>query len=253
MSIQRLVGKVAIVTGSTAGIGFSIASRLAKEGASVIVSSRKQENVDRAIKKIAESGGCASGIVCNVSSSNDRLSLINHCMETYDKIDILVSNVGTNPHFGPLVSCSEEMWTKIFFNNVTCSSLLSSLALPHLEKSQGNIVFVSSVTGYTPAPFIGAYSVSKAALISLTKALSMEVARSKVRVNCIAPGVIETDFSSALTTNEDLVKSTLKTIPMRRFGKADECAGAVAFLASDDASYITGETVSMDGGMPVRF
>eukprot|EP00116_Pleurobrachia_bachei_P014073 sb/3474335/ len=137
------------------------------------------------------------------------------------------------------------------FNNVTASALLASSFTPCMSGG-GNIVFVSSVAGFQPIPFIGAYSVSKAALISLTKGLANELAGAKIRVNCIAPGIIETDFSSALTSNEKMMKGALAGIPLRRVGSADECAGAVAFLASDDASYITGETICMTGGAPVR-
>ena len=254
MACSRLVNKVAVVTGSTAGIGYSIAKRLANEGASVVISSRKEENVDKAVSECRDEGLDVLGLVCNVSKPEDRENLVNKVHEKYGKTDILVSNVGTNPHMGPINMCDEKTWNKIFYNNVTCSALLASKFTPALAQSgNGNIVFVSSLTGYCPMPFIGAYSVSKAALISLTKALSMELASANIRVNCIAPGVIGTDFSSALTENEKFLKSTLKNIPMRRVGKPEECAGAVAFLVSDDASYITGETVSMDGGIPVRF
>lgn len=252
MACSRLLNKVAVVTGSTAGIGFSIAQRLAEEGATVVITSRKEENVQKAISQCSNLD--VSGIVCNVAKPEDRENLAKHVQEMYGKLDILVSNVGTNPYFGPLNMCDEKMWNKIFYNNVTCSALLASQFTPILSQSDnGNIVFVSSVSGFCPMPFIGPYSVSKAALISLTKALSMELASAKIRVNCIAPGIIETDFSSALTKNESLLKQTLKQVPLRRVGVPDDCAGAVAFLVSDDASYITGETVKMDGGIPVRF
>ncbi|XP_063673751.1 dehydrogenase/reductase SDR family member 4-like [Bolinopsis microptera] len=254
MACSRLVNKVAVVTGSSAGIGFSIAKRLAYEGASVVISSRKDENVQKAVSLCLDEGLDVSGVVCNVSEPEDRENLAKHVNEKYGKMDILVSNVGTNPHFGPVNMCDEKTWGKIFYNNVTCSALLAAKFTPFLAQSgNGNIVFVSSVSGFCPMPFIGAYSVSKAALMSLTKALSVELASANVRVNCIAPGIIETDFSSALTSNPEILKKTLNNVPMRRVGKPDECAGAVAFLVSDDASYITGETVKMDGGIPVRF
>ena len=253
MACTRLVNKVAVVTGSSAGIGFSIAKRLANEGANVIISSRKEENVEKAVAQCLDDGLDVSGIVCNVSKPGDRQNLADHVQEKYGKLDILVSNVGTNPHMGPINTCDEVTWGKILYNNVTCSALLASKFTPILAQSgSGNILFVSSVAGFCPLPFIGAYSVSKAALISLTKALSLELASANIRVNCIAPGIIGTDFSSALTENEAILKRTLKNVPLGRIGKPDECAGAAAFLVSDDASYMTGETVCMDGGIPVR-
>ena len=254
MACSRLTNKIAVVTGSTAGIGLAIARRLAAEGAHVVLSSRKEENVQKAVKSLSAEGLKVTGTVCNVSNAEDRESLLDHVNRNYGKLDILVSNVGTNPAFGPMNMCDEKTWNKIFHNNVTCSALLAAKCTPLLANSgNGNIVFVSSVAGFAPMPFIGPYSVSKAALMSLTKGLAVELASANVRVNCIAPGIIETDFSNALTSNEDMLKKTLKNIPLRRVGTPAECAGAVAFLVSDDASYITGETVKMDGGIPVRF
>ena len=253
MACKRLAGKTAVVTGSTAGIGFHIARRLAGEGAHVVISSRKQDNVDRTVNQLLSEGLEVAGAVCNVSVKEERESLLKHVTDKYGKLDILVSNVGANPTFGPINMCDESTWTKIFHNNVTCGALLAAGFTPLLSQStDGNIVFVSSVAGFQPMPFIGPYSISKAALISLTKGLAAELASANIRVNCIAPGVIETDFSSALTTNEQVMKMALRATPMRRVGKPEECAGAVAFLVSQDASYITGETVAMTGGIPVR-
>ena len=254
MSCLRLVNKVAVVTGSTAGIGFSIAQRIAAEGAKVVISSRSEDNVKKAIHECTSKGLDVSGLVCNVSKSEDRDALLDHVNKNYGKLDILVSNVGTNTQYGPINMCEESSWTKILYNNVTCSALLAAKFTPLLAQSgNGNIVFVSSIAGIKPMDFIGPYSVSKAALISLTQGLSVELASSKVRVNCIAPGLIDTDFSAAVTSNEKATKNILKSIPMRRVGKADECAGAVAFLVSEDASYMTGETICMDGGALVKF
>jgi len=250
---RRLVGKVAVVTGSTAGIGLAIARRLGQEGAKVVVSSRKEANVSKTVDLLQSEGHTVSGTVCNVALEEDREALFQHVEDTYGgQLDILVSNVGVNPAFGPILSCPEKAWNKIMSSNVVCSALLASQAVPMMEENS-SIVFVSSVTGFVPALGIGPYSVSKAALMSLTKGLAAELSHEGIRVNCIAPGIITTDFSNALTTNPQISETVMQMIPMKRFGTAEECSGAVAFLVSDDASYITGETVSMDGGMPVRF
>lgn len=165
----------------------------------------------------------------------------------------MVSNAAVNPEVGHVLDTSETAWDKIFDINVKCSFLLAKEALPHIRKQgKGSIIFISSIAGHQPFGLLGAYSVSKTALLGLTKAASLDLAQEGIRVNCVAPGVIQTKFSEALHQSEDAREAALSQIPMRRLGEPHEMGGLVAFLASDDASYITGETIVASGGMASR-
>ncbi|XP_055844967.1 dehydrogenase/reductase SDR family member 4 [Episyrphus balteatus] len=251
--MKRLQGKVAIVTASTDGIGFSIAKRLAEDGASVVVSSRKQSNVDSAVDSLKKLNLEVLGVKCHVGLAADRKSLFEETIKKYGKLNILVSNAAANPTVGGVLTCDESSWDKIFDVNVKSSFLLAKESLPLLRKSKGsNIVFVSSIAGYDPFELLGAYSVSKTALIGLTKAAAKELAPEGIRVNCIAPGIIRTKFSRALYESESAHEEALTRIPLRRLGESDEIAGVASFLVSDDASYITGEGIVASGGMNSR-
>ncbi|CAF1584581.1 unnamed protein product [Rotaria magnacalcarata] len=251
--MARLAGKVACVTASTDGIGFAIAHRLAREGARVVISSRKAINVQKAVDKLKEEKLDIHGTVCHVSKSDDRTRLLNETMEKYGKLDILVSNAAISPVFGNILETQESEWDKIFDVNVKAAFFLIKEAIPYLEKQKNSsIVIVSSIAGYSPFELIGAYSVSKTALLGLTKALVNPCTEKGIRINAIAPGVIKTKFSQALWNNDEA--KTSEVIPfhgcaMGRVGTPDECASTVAFLASNDASYITGETIVVGGGM----
>ncbi|XP_061174290.1 dehydrogenase/reductase SDR family member 4-like [Saccostrea echinata] len=254
-SAKRLAGKVAIITASTDGIGYSIAERLGQDGVKVMISSRKQKNVDSSLQKLKSLGIEASGLVCHVAKREDRAKMIQKTLDDFGGIDIFVSNAAANPHFGPLLSCSEEAWDKIFETNVKATFMLCKEIIPHMEKrGGGSIVIVSSIGGYQPSPVIGAYSVSKTALLGLTKALVHECSPRNIRVNGIAPGVIKTRFSEQLWKDEESTISQMakNMTPMKRFGEPKECAGTVSFLVSDDASYITGETILVTGGIDAR-
>ncbi|KXJ05379.1 Dehydrogenase/reductase SDR family member 4, partial [Exaiptasia diaphana] len=172
----------------------------------------------------------------------------------FGAIDILISNAATNPIFGPILQTSEEAWDKIFEVNVKSSFLLAKEVVPYMEKNKsgGSIVFVSSIGGYEPIQGLGAYCVSKTALFGLTKALSNECADMGIRVNCVAPGIIKTRFSAALWKNEAVHEDVKKKIPMKRLGTSDEVGGTVSFLSSDQASYLTGETIVIGGGIHSR-
>lgn len=249
---RRLVGKVAVVTASTDGIGLAIAERLAKEGAKVMISSRKQANVDKALTSLQSQNLDVAGVKCHVGSADDRKAMIQAAVDKYGGIDILVSNAAVNPEVGPVLDTSETAWDKIFDINVKCSYLLAKEALPFIRKrGGGSIVFVSSIAGLQPFSLLGAYSVSKTALFGLTKAASADLATENIRVNCLAPGIIETKFSEAITS-DSARDSALAGVPMKRFGTPDEMGSVVAFLVSDDASYITGETICATGGMHSR-
>lgn len=252
-SSGRLAGKVAIVTASTDGIGLAIARRLAQDGAKVMVSSRKQKNVDKAVADLRKENLDVDGIVCHVAKAEDRVSLVKTTAEKFGGIDILISNAGTNPSFGPILDTSEEAWDKIFDTNVKAAFFLTKEAVPYIEKrGGGSVVFVSSVAGYAPFELLGAYSVSKTALVGLVKGVAPQLARMNIRANGLAPGIIKTGFSKALYTNPMLSDKMKDLMPIGRFGEPDDCAGAVSFLVSDDAKYVVGETMLVTGGYPAR-
>eukprot|EP00123_Amoebidium_parasiticum_P014628 comp22581_c0_seq1/m.34503 comp22581_c0_seq1/g.34503 ORF comp22581_c0_seq1/g.34503 comp22581_c0_seq1/m.34503 type:complete len:272 (-) comp22581_c0_seq1:317-1132(-) len=250
---KRLSGRVAVVTASTAGIGFSVARRLGQEGAKVVISSRKQANVDEACKKLQEEGLEVHGIACHVGSSEQRKKLIEEAVGKYGGLDILVSNAAVNPHYGPVLTCTEDQWDKIFDTNVKASFFLAKEAYPHLAKSSNgpNIVFISSIAGYEPLQGLGAYSVSKTALLSFPMVLGKELGPT-IRVNGVAPGIVKTNFSQALWEDEKLMKKMTAVVPLKALAVPDQIASAVAFLVSDDASYMTGETITVAGGMRSR-
>jgi len=252
--MNGLSGKVAIVTGSTDGIGYAIARRLGKEGAKVVVSSRKEKNVLKAVDSLRKEGIVVEGTVCNVGVDADRQKLVKMTLEKFGKIDMLISNAGINPHYGSLLDVSDEIWDKLFSVNVKAGFSLSKLVVPHMEKNGGSIVYVSSVAGYNSTAGIAAYGITKTALLGLTKAMAQACAEKNIRVNCIAPGLIKTDFSRAAWEVPDSETKNIieKMIPMNRLGTPDECAGTVAFLCSNDASYITGESVMIGGGVAAR-
>ena len=253
MAGKLLLDKVAIVTGSTKGIGFAIAKKLAREGASVVISSRRQENVDSAVAEFKRENLPHLGIACHVAKEGDRKNLVHQTVAKFGKIDILVSNVAVSPHFGNIIDASEKQIDKIFDTNVKSSFLIARDCHPYLKASKGNIIFVSSVGAYLPFQGIGWYSISKTSLVALTRVLAKELGGDGVRVNCIAPGVIRTDFSKALTESQEAVSRMMEQIPLGRLGEAEDCAGAVVFLASEDlSSYVTGECISMTGGMQSR-
>ena len=255
-SSNHLNGKVAIVTASTQGIGKAIAQRLAQDGAKVMISSRKEKNVTEAleeIRKYAQENSQVEGVVCHVGKAEDREKLIDETLKKFGGIDILVSNAGTNPTFGPILDCTEDQWDKIFDNNVKAAFLLTKMVTPHMmKKGEGNIVFIASIAGLQPIPMILPYSISKTALLGLTKALSHDLAAENVRVNAVCPGIIDTNFASALTSNDFVANKTLEMLHIKRFGQPDDIAGIVSFLCSKDASYITGENIVVGGGIPSR-
>jgi len=246
---RRLEGKVAVVTASTAGIGLAIAERLGHEGAQVVISSRKQAQVNSALQNLKQQGLDVTGITCHVGSNDDRKKLFDLVVEKYGGLDILVSNAAVNPTYGSILETKEEAWDKIFEVNVKASFLLCKEAVPLMEKrGGGSIVIVSSIGGYNPFPLIAPYSISKTALFGLVRGLTPQLAGKNIRVNAIAPGIIKTKFSEALWQDSEGEKLAASGIPLQRLGEPHECAGAVAFLVSNDASYITGETIVMAGG-----
>lgn len=248
-SNPKLIGKVAVVTASTEGIGFAIAKRLAEDGASVVISSRKKEKVDTAIEMIKSVSDNVCGIPCHVGKAEDRQRLLDFAVAKYGGIDILISNAAVNPVMCQVLDTPEEAWDKIFDVNVKSAFMLTQKVVPLMEsRGGGSIVYVSSIAAFKPLEVIGAYSVSKTTLLGLTKAVALQCVASNIRVNCLCPGIIETKFSEGLYSNESSRELLNQFIPMRRVGKPEECAGLVSFLCSDDASYITGETFPVAGG-----
>ncbi|XP_004698967.2 dehydrogenase/reductase SDR family member 4 [Echinops telfairi] len=234
-------------------IGFAIARRLAQDGAHVVVSSRKQQNVDRAVATLQREGLNVTGTVCHVGKAEDRERLVATAVKLHGAVDILVSNAAVNPFFGNLIDATEEVWDKILDINVKASALMTKAVVPEMEKQGGgSVVIVASLAAYTPFPGLGIYNVSKTALVGLTKNLASELATRNIRVNCLAPGLIKTNFSRVLWMDEAREESIKEIMHIRRIGKPEECAGIVSFLCSEDASYISGETVVVAGGAPSR-
>lgn len=251
---KRLSNKIAIVTGSTEGIGFSIAKRLADDGAKVVISSRKQNKVDQAVEELKSSyPGQISGTVCHVGKEEDRNSLVNFTLDTHGGIDILVSNVAVNPYFGSFMDMQESQWDKIFDVNVKSPFMLTQKVVPHMMKNdrprdRGAIVYISSIAAYSGMSSIGAYSISKTALLGLCKNMSMELGPDGIRVNLVAPGVIKTKFSELLWQNETQDDYFKSLTHLKRLGESEELGGIVSFLCGPDASYITGENIVVAGG-----
>ncbi|XP_031825881.1 dehydrogenase/reductase SDR family member 4 [Nomia melanderi] len=252
MKCNRLQGKTAIVTASTDGIGFAIAKRLAQEGAKVMISSRKESNVKRALEQLKSEGLQVSGTICHVAKKDDRRNLFNKTKEEFGGLDILISNAAVNPAFSTLFDTPEEAWDKIFDVNVKSTFLLMQESLPLLRDSKSpSMILISSIAAYQQVTALGAYAVSKTALLGLNNIAAATLASEGIRVNCIAPGIIDTKFSKVLVEG-DTGEVTVSTIPMQRFGLPNDIAGAAAFLASDDANYITGETIVIAGGLQAR-
>ena len=244
-----LKGKVAIVTGSSKGIGKSIARGLAENGARVIVSSRKQQAVDAVAAEFKEAGLEAVGIACHVGDRDAREALLAKTLEHYGRVDILVNNAAINPYYGPLEGSEEGVFDKIMEVNVKAPWMLSNLVLPHMKaQGGGSIINISSVEGIRPGFGLGLYSATKAALIMLTKNQAKEWGRHGVRANVVCPGLVKTKFSQGLWADEKLVSRFQKALPLGRIAGPDEMAGVVMLLASDAGSYMTGGVYTADGG-----
>lgn len=249
---QRFKNKVAVVTAATAGIGLAIAYRLAQEGASVVISSRKQKNVDEVVQFLSLKGFDVIGVQCHVDKDEDRANLVKTVKELKGRVDVLVSNAASSTHMGSILDVKDSDWDKMFRTNVRAGLLLSQAFVP-LMPSGSSILFVSSIAGFTPEFPISTYGVTKTALFGLTKALAKELSREKnIRVNCLAPGVIKTSFSKTLWESESAHEMSTSSVFMQRIGVPHEMAGPAAFLCSEDASFITGEIIIAAGGVNAR-
>jgi dehydrogenase/reductase SDR family protein 4 len=245
---RRLTGKVAVVTAATAGIGLGIAERLAQEGAKVFLCSRRQQNVDETVDALRAKGLEVKGMVCHVGNTEHRKALIQCAVQEFGQLDILVSNAAVNPTAGPLVDTPPDAIDKILDINIKAALLLVQAAVPHMKRG-GKIVLISSVTAFQPPAPIAMYAVSKTALLGLTKGLAAELGPEGITVNCVAPGIVPTKFSAALVADKELERSQIESTHLKRLGSTQDIAAAVAYLVSDDASYVTGETLVVAGGM----
>lgn len=251
-SLFSLDGKVALITGASKGIGFCIAETFAAAGAKVVLCSRKQEAVDEMAIKLQEKGYEAIGIACNVGNTKELPQLVEKTIEACGQLDILVNNAATSPVFGPVHETSSEAFDKIMNVNVKAPFELSKLCWPHLrESSNASVINISSIGGISPEHGLGIYSVSKAALISMTKVLAMEWGEAKIRVNVICPGLIETKFSEPLWSNEKIMSMVMKKLAIKRVGAVHEIGAMALFLASPAASYSTGSVFTADGGFTI--
>lgn len=254
MSLFSLVGKVAVITGSSRGIGKAIAERMAEQGAKVVISSRKPEPCEVVARAInaAHGEGSAISIPANISSKDDLQNLVAETTRRLGKVDILVCNAASNPYYGPMAGIGDDQFRKILENNVIANHWLIGFAAPQMiERKDGAIIIVSSIGGLRGSPVIGAYNISKAADFQLARNLAVEYGPHNVRVNCIAPGLIKTDFARALWEDPEMLKLRTATTPLRRIGEPDEIAGAAIFLASQAGSFVTGQSIVVDGGVTI--
>ncbi len=245
----NLSGRVAIITGASKGIGKAIARGLAELGASVVVSSRKQEAVDAVAEEFKAAGLEATGIACHVGDGAQVQALVEQSKEAYGGIDILVNNAATNPVFGPLEEMTGEVFDKVMNVNVRACMLLANLCKDSMaERGHGSIINIASVEGMKPSPMMSIYSVSKAALIMLTQSQAREWGSDGIRSNAICPGLIQTKFSAALWKNEQILDHFVSQTPSGRMAQPEEMVGLAAYLASDAGSFSTGGVFTADGG-----
>ena len=249
-----LTGKVAIITGSSRGIGKAIAEALAEQGANVVISSRNQDACDPVAAAInaAHGEGRAIAVAASISSKDALQNLVDRTKAAFGQVDILVCNAASNPYYGPMAGISDDQFRKILDNNVIANHWLINMVAPDmLSREDGSIIIISSVGGLTGSATIGAYNISKAADFQLARNLASEFGPKGVRINCIAPGLIRTDFAKALWENPDTLKAVTRHTPMRRIGEPHEIAGAAVFLASPASTFMTGQAIVVDGGSTI--
>ena len=248
-----LNGKVALITGSSKGIGLAIAWQMARSGASVVISSRKKEVCDKVCSEITKQGLSAVSIPCNVGVKQDVEDLVANTNASFGNVDILVCNAASNPYYGKLAEIPDESFDKIMNNNVKSNLWLCKSAIPHLKNNQNgsSIIIVSSIAGLQGVKNLGAYSISKTADIGLIRSLAVELGKYKINVNGLCPGIIKTDFAKALWENPEILKDVESYAPLQRIGTTDEVAGAAILLASKPGAFITGQVITMDGGITI--
>jgi hypothetical protein len=254
MSLFDLDGKVAIITGSSRGIGRATAEEMAANGGRVVISSRKADACEEVAAAInAEHGaGTAIAVPANISSKEDLQTLVDETRKAFGRIDILVCNAATNPHFGPMATIEDAQFRKILDNNILSNHWLIQMVAPEMrERREGSIIIVSSIGGLRGSVDIGTYCISKAADMQLARNLAHEFGDDNIRVNCIAPGLIRTDMARALWENPEIEKHVTSTTPLHRIGEPHEIAGAAVYLASSASTYTTGQVIVVDGGRTI--
>jgi len=252
MNPFRLDGKIAIVTGSSRGIGRSIAEHLAAAGAKVVVSSRKLGACEQVAKSILDGGGEAVAIAANIGDKSQLENLVNQTRKQWGRIDVLVCNAASNPFYGPMAQLPDDAFNKILQNNIVSNHWLANLVLPEMaQRKDGAVIIVSSIGGLKGTSVLGAYAISKAADMQLARNLAMEWGPFNIRVNCIAPGLVKTDFARALWENPEILQRYEAQTPLRRIGEPDDIGGVAVFLASRAAAFITGQTIVADGGVTI--
>ncbi|MHB0773000.1 SDR family NAD(P)-dependent oxidoreductase [Bradyrhizobium sp. 1.29L] len=254
MTLFDMTGKVAVITGSSRGHGRAISERMAELGAKVVISSRKKQACDEVANAINARAGkrVALSIAGNISVKEDLKNLVEETNRSFGKIDALVCNAASNPYYGPQAEISDGQFRKILDNNIVASTRLINLVVPQMiEREDGSIIMISSICGFVGSTVLGAYAISKAADMQLARNLACEYGQHNIRVNCIAPGLIRTDFARALWDNPEQLKAFTERTPLLRIGEPDEIAGAAVFLASKAGSFITGQTIVIDGGATI--
>ena len=254
MSLFDLAGKVAVVTGSSRGIGKAIAEQLAAHGAKVVISSRTQETCDEVANGINDQHGQgrAIAIAASISDKGQLQNLFSQTKEQLGPVDILVCNAASNPYYGSMDGIEDEQFRKVLDNNILSNHWLMQLALPHMREQQdGAIIVISSIGGLRGSATIGAYNVSKAADFQLVRNYAVENGKHGVRINAIAPGLVKTDFAKALWENPEARKRVEGQLPMRRIGEPEDIAGAAVYLASPAARWTTGQMIVVDGGATI--
>lgn len=256
MNLFDLTGKVAVVTGSTKGIGKAIAMRMAEHGARVVVSSRKAPSCEETAAEINALHGhgreIAAAVPCNVSRREDLQRLVDETNEKWGRIDVLVCNAAVNPYFGPGRDIPDDAFERVMSTNVKCNFWLCNMVIPQMiERKDGAIIIISSIAGLRGTELLGAYGISKAADFQLARNIAVEYGRFNVRANCIAPGLIRTYFARALWENDAVLEQRNAATPLRRIGEPDEIAGAAVFLASRAGAFVTGQSIVIDGGVTI--
>jgi len=247
-----LSGKVALITGSTKGIGKAIAETLAQAGARVVISSRKQDMCKQVAAHINEAGGEALAHPCNISHKDQLQALVDATLDKWQRIDVLVCNAAVNPYYGPLAEIPDDAYDKIMNTNVRSNLWLCNMVLPQMaHRKDGVIIIVSSIAGLKGNDRLGAYGLSKAADMQLVRNLAVEWGPANIRCNCIAPGLVRTDFARTLWQNPKAKAAAIATYPLGRLGEPEDIAGAALFLAAPASRFVTGQTLVVDGGTTI--